>query len=67
MDMFGGFDGPNRPYMNAVDEDVAKSKFKEKEQRLHRHGPPGFVRESVNLLIAVGVLVIVFYLIKWLA
>lgn len=65
--MFGGFDGPNRPYMNAVDEDVAKSKFKEKEQRLHRHGPPGFVRESVNLLIAVGVLVIVFYLIKWLA
>lgn len=65
--MFGGFDGPNRPYMDAVDEEVAKSRFKEKERCLHRHGPPGFVRESVNLLIAVGVLVIVFYLIKWLA
>ncbi|RCX21747.1 hypothetical protein DFP94_102504 [Fontibacillus phaseoli] len=59
------FDGPQRPYMNAVDEDAARSKFKEREQRLHRYGPPGFVREVVNLLIAAGILVLLVFLFRW--
>lgn len=55
-----------RPYMNAVDEDAAKLKFKERQERMHKGGAFPFFKETVDLLIAVGVPVVIFAIFKWI-
>ncbi|MCM3699872.1 hypothetical protein [Paenibacillus macerans] len=60
MEFYGG--DHQRPFLNSLDEEVAKLKFKEKEQRLLNEGVRGVFREAVNLLITVGILALIFAL-----
>ncbi|MGZ7439964.1 hypothetical protein [Paenibacillus sp. TH7-28] len=60
MEFYGG--DHQRPFLNSLDEEAAKLKFKENEQRLLNEGVRGVFREAANLLITVGILALIFAL-----
>jgi len=54
-----------RQNLGGPDEESAKRRFKEREAKLLSGEKTGIFRESVDLIIAVGVLVLIVWAIKW--
>lgn len=54
----------NKPFSHSADPYGAKANFDVNEKKLHSQGVPGLFRQITNLLIIVGILALIFILVR---